>query len=271
MTLMAGCAFRFKRLLLGRARVRRTQLYGVGMAKSGTHSLCSMFSRNVAASHEPQATQLIETFLDWSNRRIGDGELREWIRARDRQLALEVDSSWFNVLILDFLAGEFPDARFVLTIRDCYSWLNSEFKRVLHNPSPEPQRIQMRKFLYGRENAGYSPEEQVLKETGLYPLDGYLARWSAHNDKVLAAIPKERLLVVRTDQIGQRAYEIAVFAGLPRHTVRLNRTCEYQNPVQRQIISEIDRDFLEGKVGQHCRPLMNRFFPEIKKLDDVKL
>jgi hypothetical protein len=41
--------------------------------------------------------------------------------------------------------------------------------------------------------------------------------------------------------------------------------------VQRQVIREIDRDFLEGKVAQHCRPLMNRFFPEIKTLDDAKL
>jgi hypothetical protein len=271
MTLLAEPVFRFNRFLLGRHAVRRTQIYCVGTAKSGTHSICSMFSRNVAASHEPQAPQLIGKYFDWRNRRISDGELREWLHVRDRELALEVDSSWFNVLILDFLAGEFPKARFVLTIRDCYSWLNSEFKRVLHAPSQEPQRIKIRKFLYDRAGAVHSPEEQVLKATGLYPLDGYLSRWAAHNEQVLAAIPSERLLVVRTDQISSRAHEIADFARLPRHAVRPDRTHEYRNPEQRQIILEIDRNFLEKKVAQHCRPLMSRFFPEIKTLDDAKL
>ena len=131
--------------------------------------------------------------------------------------------------------------------------------------------MKLREFLYARTGAPHAPAEQVLKENGLYPLAGYLAHWAAHNEKVLATIPPERLLVVRTDQIRSRAFEIAEFAGLPRHTIRLDRTHEYRNPVQRQIITEIDRDFLEQKIEQHCRPLMRRFFPEIKTLADAKL
>jgi hypothetical protein len=230
-----------------------------------------MFSRNVAAGHEPRAPQLIETFFDWHERRIDDDQLRQWIRVRDRELGLEVESSWLNVLMLDFLAEEFPGARFVLTIRDCYSWSNSEFRRVLHRPSEKPQRIKLRKFLYERGETVYSPDEQVLKETGLQPLDSYLSLWAAQNDKVLTTLPKERLLVVRTDQITERAFEIADFAGLPRYTVRLDRTHEYRNPVRREIIREIGRDFLERKVAEHCRPLMDRFFPEITTLADAKL
>ncbi|HKI68741.1 MAG TPA: sulfotransferase, partial [Verrucomicrobiae bacterium] len=269
-TLLADWTFRFKRRLVGRQKVRRTQVYCVGSAKSGTHSIRSMFSGNVCAGHEPQALQLIEKFFEWHNRRISDQEMTNWILERDRDLALEVDSSWFNVLIHDFLAREFPGARFVLTIRDCYSWLNSEFKRVLHAPTGLSQRIRLREFLYDRENAVYAPEEQILRETGLFPLDNYLSRWSAHNEAVLNTIAAERLLIVRTDQIRARAYEIADFAGLPRHAVRLQRTHEYRNPVEREIIREIDRSFLEEKIERHCRPLMARFFPEITSLRDAK-
>jgi hypothetical protein len=129
----------------------------------------------------------------------------------------------------------------------------------------------MRKFLYDREGAVHAPEEQILKTAGIHPVDGYLARWAAHNEKVLATIPAERLMVVRTSHIRQRAHEIADFAGLPRHAVRPDRSHAYRNPLQRDLIREIDRDFLERKVEQHCRPLMNRFFPEIKALDDARL
>lgn len=270
MNVIADWAFRTKRLLLGPTKVRRTQVYCVGTAKSGTHSICAMFSPNVRTGHETLALRQIDVFLNWHEGRLGEREVRQWIRNRDRKLALEMDSSWLHVQFLEILRDEFPDARFVLTIRDCYSWLNSEFKRVLRTPNRKPQRVRFRKLLYDPENVIHAPEEQVLKAIGLFALDAYLSRWAAHNAKVLAEIPAERLLVVRTDQIRERACDIADFAGLPRNALRLHRTHEYRNPVQRKLILELDRNFLEQKVVQHCRPLMNRFFPEIKTLDDAK-
>ncbi len=267
---LADFGFRTKRLLLGGPRVRRAQVFCVGTAKSGTHSVASMFSKNVRTGHEKEALKFIDAFFRQKEGKITEREYRDWLAARDREMALEIDSSWFHGLIVDFLASEFPNARFILTIRDGYSWLNSEFKRVLHTPSRQPQRVRMREFVYNGAVTNYVPEEQVLKEMGLYPVDNYLARWAAHNEKVLATVPPECLLVVRTEQIGARAFEIADFAGLPRGTIRLQRTHEYRNPVQREIIRELNPKFVDQKVEQHCGPLMKRFFPEIKSLADVK-
>jgi Sulfotransferase domain len=269
--LIADNVSRIQRWVRAPRRLRRTRLYGVGIAKSGTKSIASMFPPQVSAAHEADATSLIETFFRWHEGRIGDTELTEWIHTRDRKLALEVDSSWFNVLIVPFLAREFPDARFVLTVRDCYSWLNSEFKRVLNVPINEPQRIKLRKFLYDPNDKVHAPEERILKDAGLFALDSYLGRWAAHNEQVLTSVPQERLLVVRTDQIAPRANEIADFAGLPRHAVRAERTHENRSPLKRAFIRELDPDFLEKKVAEHCGSWMRQYYPEIKSLDDVKL
>jgi len=268
----ADPAVRFKRLLLGRLRVRRTQLYCVGIAKSGTSSIGGMFSRNVRAAHEPQVLPLIDKFFDWAGGRVSEQEMSEWLRTRDREMALEVDSSWVNILILGFLLREFPGARFVLTIRDCYSWLNSTLNHAerFRNVSPR-QRVRAREFVFNRGGFIHAPEERILREKGFYTLDGYYSGWAAHNEQVLAKVPRERLLVVRTDQIRQRAHEVADFAGLPREAIRLECTHAFQNPAKQQIIQQIDRDFLERKVEQHCRPLMAKYFPEIKSLDDAKL
>jgi len=268
---LTDVGFRVKRFLLGGLKVRRAHVYCVGTAKSGTHSVASMFSRNVRTGHEKDAAQFVGAFFDRQEGRMTEREFRDWLRARDRETALEIDSSWLHGLIVDELVEEFPRARFVLTIRDCYSWLNSEFKRVLNVPSQQAQRVRMRKFVYNGDATNYAPEEAVLREVGLYPVDNYLARWAAHSEQALAAIPSGRLLVVRTEQIRARAFEIADFAGLPRHAVRLQRTHEYRNPVRREIIRELDAQFLERKVEQHARPLMNRFFPEINSLADAKL
>jgi len=265
-------AFRCKRLLLGPLRVRRTRLFCVSIAKSGTRSIGRMFSRNVRAAHEARVLPLIDKFFDWRNGRISEADMSEWLRARDRELALEVDSSWLNILILEFLLREFPEARFVLTIRDCYSWLNSTLNHSVRFRKVSPrQRVRARDFVFQRDGFVHAPEERILQAGGFYTLDGYFSGWAAHNGQVLTRVPPERLLVVRTDQIRQRAFEIADFAGLPCRAVRLDRTHEFQNPAKREMIRHLDRDFLERKVEQHCRPLMTQFFPEIKSLDDAKL
>ena len=264
--------FRAKRLLLGPLRVRRAHVYGVGIAKSGTRSLGRMFSGNVRAAHEPRVLPLIDKFFDWHGGRVSEPEMSAWLRARDREMALEVDSSWLNVLMLDLLLREFPEARFILTIRDCYSWLNSTLNHSVRFRKVSPaQRVKARDFVFRRGGFVHAPEERILREGGFYTLDGYFSGWAAHNGQVLARVPPERLLVVRTDQIRHRAGEIADFAGLPRRAIRLQRTHEFQNPDKKDMLRKLDRDFLERKVEQRCRPLMTQFFPEIKSLDDARL
>src|SRR5687767_10816826 len=117
--------FSCKRLLVGPYRARRAHLYCVGTGKSGTHSVVSMFSKSVRAPHESEATVLMEKFLAWKSGDLDQTQFRQWLVARDRRLALEVDSSNLNRDILPFLLREFRDARFLLTIRDCYSWCDS--------------------------------------------------------------------------------------------------------------------------------------------------
>jgi len=263
-------AFAVKRIILGPSRVRRVQLYGVGIGKSGTHSIAKMFSHRVRVRHEPQAPQLIDKVIDWRSGRISEQEMTRWLRARDRELALEVDASGINFQILDLLLREFPNARFVLSIRDCYSWTNSRMNGDLHPPTSGAW-FKWAKFVYGNGPFVHAPEEQFLKNKGLHPLDTYFSSWAARNSRVLAMVPPERLFVVRTDQIQARAFDLADFAGLPHRVIRLHRTHEFRNPRKFPILREIDRAFLERKVEQHCRPLMTQFFPEIKSLDDAKL
>src|SRR5436190_16002112 len=152
--------FAARRVFLGPNRVRRTRFYCVGTGKSGTHSVAEMFSRNVRAQHEPEALELIDKILDRHFGRITEAEWTEWLRARDRRLALEVDSSHLNLDLLDFLLHEFPDARFLLTIRDCYSWLNSMFNQSRRFRGKLDPRLVRRKELQAGPGArDYAPEE----------------------------------------------------------------------------------------------------------------
>jgi hypothetical protein len=264
--------FSSKRLLLGPARVRRTRLYGVGAPKSGTHSIVSIFSGNVRARHHPGAPELIDKILAWHAGRLSEPAMAEWLRARDRRLSLEVDSAPLNFEILDLLVREFTDARFVLTLRDCYSWVDSLANHIIRFRGETHERwIRMREWRFRPEAYQHAPAARWLEEEGFYPLESYLAYWARHNEAVLARVPAERLFIVKTTDIGLKAFEIADFAGLPRRAVRPGRGQAYRNPAKQAFVRRLDRDLLEATVDAYCRPLMRTFFPDIKSLDDVKV
>ena len=269
---LADFQFATKRLLLGHNRVRRTRLYCVGTGKSGTHSIASMFSKGVRAGHEPEAVPLMEVFVAWKSGRIDEAEFTQWLRDRDRRLALEIDSSTLNRDILDVLIREFADARFVLTIRDCYSWCNSHLNHAMRfRQKTHPLWREIPKWRMGLEAFEHAPEEGLLKEKGLASLNFHFCHWTWHNAGVIDRVPPARLFVVRTDEIGKRAFEIAEFAGLPRRVVRVDRTHEFRNAARQNILGQIDPQFVESAADKHCRALMSRFFPEIKSLRDAKL
>ena len=88
---------------------------------------------------------------------------------------------------------------------------------------------------------------------------------------MLDRVPEERLLVVRTDHIHQRAAQIAIFARLSPDLVRPARAHRFKNPAKQPIVAQLGRAFLEDTVARHCRPLMGRFFPEIRSIEDAML
>lgn len=271
MNLFRETNFKFKSELSGGQRVSRSKLYGLGLGKSGTHSFAAMFSGNLKVAHEAEAGALIEKILARYNGRLGEADFNAWLLARDRRLALEVDSSNLNFWLMDILLREFPKARFVLTIRDCYSWTNSFMNHWLRRSAFDARWIGLNEMRFGVGDWPFAPGEQRLKELGLYPLVAYLKYWTKHNLEVVEKIPPPRLLVVRTDQLRQRALEIADFAGVPHNAVNLDKTHEFFNPTKQDIMRQIDRDFLEQEVKLQCGPLMAKFFPEIKSLSDAQL
>jgi hypothetical protein len=250
---------------------QRGRLYCIGTAKSGTHSIAEMFSPPIRSQHEIHHRRLIRMVCGVSSGKLSPEKLRQRLRRRDRMLMLQVDSSHMNFFILDQLLSEFPGARFVLTMRDCYSWVNSMMKHSLVYTAPHPEWQQFRDFRFKLDGHPHAPEEQKLKELGLYTLDGYLSYWARHNETALAKVPAERLMIVRTEKISTQARDIARFASLPEHLVRPQRAHAFANPDKSSLLHTLPREFVEEKVEKHCRPLMSRFFPEISSLDDAKL
>ena len=104
---------------------RKTHIYGVGTAKSGTHSIAAMFDDRLHTAHEAESEELIDIILAATDGHVGDVKLDRYLLERDRRLRLDIDSSQLNVYVLGRLVVLFPSAKFILTIRNPYSWLDS--------------------------------------------------------------------------------------------------------------------------------------------------
>ena len=246
---------------------RKCRLYGVGLAKSGTVSVARMFNRTVVARHEPMQSEMQQALRDLRKGRIDRADLRALVLKRDKEYCTDVNSAGINVRFMDILLEEFPDALFLLTMREPYSWMDSVFNHKVNVVTLQERK---RKALRRKLQCKHPPEEQSLEAEGLSTLDHRLAQSNQHNQTVLSTIPEHRLLIVKTMDITKRAYEIADFTGLPRSTIRLSRSHQNQAPRKHHLLEGIDRKHLDMKVQEHCGSLMKQYFPEIRSMDDVR-
>ena len=247
---------------------RKAHLYCVGTAKSGTHSIASIFGDQLRSAHEPESSEVIDMILDLAIGRIGDEDLRRYVLRRDRRLMLEVDSSQLNFFLLDKLVEIFPDAKFILTIRNPCAWLDSFINHQLSRQASDKWK-KLRDFRFRPDLYTHSQAEQILKKRGLYTLDGYLSYWAHHNRTVIDTIPKDRLLIVRTDKISECADEIVTFSGVSGSNFRQGKSHILSNKPKLHLLDEIEREYLECKIKEHCGELMARFFPETQSRDNT--
>jgi len=113
----------------------RFKAYCIGMDKTGTVSMTIMFNdKGFRTMHEPENRFLINKILAFYNGKMKKDKLVAYIKQRDRRLSLEMEASHLNIYLLEILVNEFSNAKFILTMRDCYSWLDSQINHVISKP-----------------------------------------------------------------------------------------------------------------------------------------
>lgn len=251
-----------KRMLRPLVVRRRFHAFGVGTGKSGTTSLAEIFASNYRAAHEPAALDLIWHLREYTSGSLSYRDWHKYLERRDRRLWLEMESSQLLVEMLEVLVARYPESRFVLTIRDPYSWVVSAMGHELTR-TIGPEWRWWADYRYRRE--GPVPvEEAGLLERGLYPLDAYLRYWVHHNERVLAVVPSSRLLVLRTDEISSSLPSLAEFLDVPVSSLDVTGSRAGTAVERLDLRSIIDTDYVASAVQERCGPLMRRFFPELR-------
>ena len=188
-----------------------------------------------------------------ANRISGFESLLRW---RDRRLGLELEAAHYLHHVAPLLVEEFPAARFVLTVRDPLSWLSSEINQNLRSAAyPFWQALERQR--YGRYAHAFPPAEQRLSEVGgLYPLASYLTYWRDHVQGVLEAVPAERLLVLRTDQLDDRLPELAEFCGVDLTLIDRSRVrAGVGHDPRLDLRGSVDLDHVRGEITRCCGEL----------------
>lgn len=253
-----------------RPAVRRFHAYCIGTPKSGTHSIARMFDKRHRAAHEPIYEPVIRMILAAASGSVSDDQLVEFIRSRDRSLQLEMESSHLLIYFLDLLLAEFAEAKFILTIRDCYSWLDSQINNQLAYIEAGHWK-DFGEFKYESETRRHPKEEQVLARFGVYTLDGYLSAWASHNQQALAIVPADKLLVVRTGEISRDLKTIAAFVGVPANQLSALGAHSFKTEKKYGLMAQLDEQYLDDRVNAHCRTLMDAHFPKLKDFKAWKL
>ena len=256
---------------------RQFHVYNVGIPKTGTTSIANLF-REYKTGHEFMFGETVEHIIAYYDRRIATETFRKYIRFRDCKGKFEMDSSSFNHYYLDILEEEFPDVKFIFTIRDCYSWLNSYLNmllrwRVYHQTAQSmipTWQIEYGRFQFGAFDPDDFASPQALKLRLPDMLDGFLRCWSEYNTRVLDRLPAERSIVIRTHEISGSLVKLAYFVDVAENKLAAAAKHSNYGSDKMNVLGFIDRDLLEDRCNHYCSNLMNRIFPEYR-LDNFLL
>lgn len=247
--------------------LRRRHLFCVGLPKAGTESVARLFSRKFRSAHEPRYVETIELACAFEAGQLSIHEVTDALIERDREMRLDMEASHVMARFAPALADTFKEARFILTVREPISWLDSELNQCINYPNNNTTLgfapwIRLRNVCYGPIPADRPSEELALATYQLHSLDGMLGYWQRHISGVLKGIPGDRLLVLRVEDLSRSLEQIARFADVSVSSLAAERSHSHKAPVQHRVLDSIPADYLRRKVAQHCGMLCETYYPD---------
>jgi len=254
------------------ARPRRLHLYVVGMGKTGTTSTAAAFGA-YRSGHEVDAIRMKRVA---ARSRAGDlrpGAARRELRRRDLRFRLEVDSAHFLTPFVPQLADMYPRARFVVLLRDCFSWVDSllehwariAMRTMDQRPgSPDLSGISTVPSVV---RSWVSVEGQLREGRATAGLAVALLRtWAATNTRLLADAPAARTLLVRTDDLDAAGPDLAALCGVD--LAQLRPGLHWNAASSRHgLLANVPPELLVSEAERWCAPLMEQHWgPEWRTL-----
>ncbi len=253
-------AAEFTSLLALNGLTRRFQAYCLGVARTGTKSISGIFG-NYRSAHEFWQRDVHQLIVERNQGRVSRSDLVAFIHDRDGAGCLEMDSAHFHRYYVDVLVEAFPEARFICLIRDCYSWLDSVINfftlphvealwtRELENGIPFPLSL-----------GDCEAKREWIRNFERH-VDVPLAHWAATYQAVLAKLPPERSLVIRTHEIDDGIARMAELVGVAPDTMLWENRHLHKSIHHTDALRCCDVGFLQEKCDRHCGELMAEYYP----------
>jgi len=185
------------------------------------------------------------------------------LRRRDRDMWLEAESSTLAGVLIEPLVKACPRKKFILTIRDPYSWVDSWIDHNINLPPTKASGFaELDKIRLRVDDFPPTKHDSPLIQRGLPSLACYFQLWGNHNSRVLQAVPEERLLVVRTQEIAARIPEMAAWVGAPPETLRSDRAWLFVAPTKHRVLATLDAAYVQDTAERFCGTLMRRYFSD---------
>ena len=240
----------------------------VGQAKSGTASLYGLLAKSYRAGHEPERAQILEMIRRESRGEVEEAAFVEYLIRRDQRLNLEYDIAWANQFLLRHMVVAFPAARFVVLVRDPYSWLQSIVGHLISREIPSD----VRSFLdwwFKPERYPHTRHDRALQMSGTYSIAALLNAWNQHIDSCTKVVPRERRLFLRTHELDRSHSHLAEFLQIPPESLDARQGHLNQSSWAGKLPSIVDGAYLSDMIGTICGVNMTCHFPEVSGIDDV--
>lgn len=247
---------------------RKFYAFCVGTPKSGTHSLAAMLSE-FRSAHEPDQAFMVHLIQWYKKQQINQKQVVQILKVRDDCNWLELESSHYCGEFVEELGDLSADTKFILTIRDCLSWLDSWFNHQLSRPmNPRKAMFKIGRNNYYDRGFSYTKYDAFLEGLNLFPIKSYLTYWNERNSKVIEMVAPQKLLILKTNEISKSKSKIARFLNIDLSKVKSEKSHQFKAKEKHDILKRIDPHYVFDTAMEVCGDLNNDIFPE-QSIDKV--
>jgi hypothetical protein len=218
---------------------------------------------NHRSEHHPDAHTRLELAMAYLKGEVNAASATEVLRRRDRLLGLEMESSTLAGTLIEPMVAACPEKKFILTMRDVYSWCDSWLDHNINDP-PAPSSLFGQLDLIRLRVTDFAPTryDAPLVERGFPSLACYFQLWTSHNTRVLEAVPSTRLLVVKTGEIRDRIPDIARWVGVAPGDAPSGSVLAVRGAEEARAAGVLDRSYVRETAERYCGDLMRRYFAD---------